>query len=118
LVYPRHQTVGFWIRRMSQETVIHHTDAELGTGQPVAPVPADLAGDGSDELLKVFVAYSVATRGDYFTDILAGSPGRTYAVRTEGAAWRVRTGPGLFAVQDGAGDDAADVTVSSVVFER
>jgi hypothetical protein len=70
---------------MSQETVIHHTDAELGTGQPVAPVPADLAGDGSDELLKVFVAYSVATWGDYFTDILAGSPGRTYAVPTEGA---------------------------------
>jgi hypothetical protein len=30
----------------------------------------------------------------------------------------VRTGPGPFAVQDGAGDDAADVTVSSVVFER
>ena len=48
----------------------------------------------------------------YFTDILAGSPGRTCTVRTDGAAWRVRTGPGLFAVEDGAGDDAADVTVS------
>jgi len=33
-------------------------------------------------------------------------------VRTEGAAWRVRTGPGRFAVEDGAGDDAADVRVS------
>ena len=97
---------------MAQETVIHRIDAELGTGQPVAPVPADLAVDGIDELLKVFVAYSVATWGDYFTDILAGSPGRTYTVRTEGAAWRVRTGPGLFAVEDGAGDDAADVRVS------
>jgi uncharacterized protein (TIGR03083 family) len=79
--YTPDQNVGFWIRRMSQETVIHRIDAELGTGQPVAPVPADLAGDGSDELLKVFVAYSVATWGDYFTDMLAGSPGRTYAVR-------------------------------------
>src|SRR5437868_15520505 len=110
--YGPDQTVGFWIRRMAQETVIHRIDAELGAGQPVAPVPDDLAVDGIDELLKVFVAYSVVRWGNYFTDILAGSPGRTYTVRTDGAAWRVRTGPGLFAVEDGAGDDAADVTVS------
>ena len=97
---------------MAQETVIHRIDAELGTRQPVAPVLADLAVDGIDELLKVFVAYSVTEWGDYFADILAGSPGRTYTVRADGAAWRVRTGPGLFAVQDGARDDAADVTIS------
>lgn len=118
--YAPGQSVGFWIRRMAQETVIHRIDAELGTGQPVAPVPADLAIDGIDELLKVFVAYSVAEWGSYFTDILAASPGRTYTVRTDGAAWRVRTGPGLFTVADGATDsatdsatdDASDVTVS------
>jgi uncharacterized protein (TIGR03083 family) len=110
--YTPDQTVGFWIRRMAQETVIHRIDAELGTGQPVAPIPADLAVDGIDELLTVVVAYSVATWGKYFTDILAGSPGRTYTVRTDGAAWRARTGPGLFAVEDGAGKDATDVTVS------
>ncbi|GAB3965943.1 maleylpyruvate isomerase family mycothiol-dependent enzyme [Actinoallomurus acanthiterrae] len=110
--YTPDQTVGFWIRRMAQETVIHRIDAELGAGQPVAPIPDDLAVDGIDELLKVFVAFSVAEWGDYFTDILDGSPGRTYAVRADGAAWRVRTGPGLFAVEDGAGDDAADVSVS------
>ncbi len=60
--YAPDQTVGFWIRRMAQETVIHRIDAELGTGQPVTQVPADLAVDGIDELLKVFVAYSVAER--------------------------------------------------------
>ena len=58
------------------------------------------------------MAYSVARWGDYFTDSRAGSPGRTYTVRTDGAAWRVRTGPGLFTVEDGAGNEAADVTVS------
>ncbi len=110
--YSPNQTVGFWIRRMAQETVIHRIDAELGTGQPVARVPADLAVDGIDELLKVFVAYSVAHWGDYFTDILAGSPGWTYTVEADGAAWRARTGPGLFVVEDGAGRDAGDVTVS------
>ncbi len=109
--YVPDQTVGFWIRRMAQETVIHRIDAELGTRQPVAPVPADLAIDGIDELLKVFVAYSVAHWAASFADILAGSPGRRYLVFTDGAAWRVRTGPGLFSVEDGAPGDEADVTV-------
>jgi uncharacterized protein (TIGR03083 family) len=110
--YSPDQTVGFWIRRMAQETVIHRIDAELGTRQPVAPVPDDLAIDGIDELLKVFVAYSVAGWPDYFTDALAGSPGRTYSIRAGDAAWRVRTAPALFAVEDDAGDGAADVDVS------
>jgi uncharacterized protein (TIGR03083 family) len=109
--YPPDQTVGFWGRRMAQETVIHRIDAELGAGQPVAPVPADLAVDGIDELLKVFVAYAVVDWGAYFTEILDASPGRTYTVRTDGAAWRVRTGPGQFIVEDGADGDT-DVTIS------
>jgi uncharacterized protein (TIGR03083 family) len=110
--YAPDQTVGFWIRRMAQETVIHRIDGELGTRQPVAPVPPDLAIDGIDELLKVFVAYGVAEWGDHFSDILAGSPGRTFTLRTDGAAWRVRTGPAAFAVEDGAREEPADVTVT------
>jgi uncharacterized protein (TIGR03083 family) len=110
--YGPDQSVGFWYRRMAQETVIHRIDAELGTAQPIQPIPDDLAIDGIDELLKVFVAYSVAEWGDYFTEILAASPGRTYTVLTDGASWRVRTAPGVFAVEDVAGDQAVDVTVS------
>jgi uncharacterized protein (TIGR03083 family) len=109
--YPPDQTVGFWGRRMAQETVIHRIDAELGARQPVAPVPDDLAIDGIDELLKVFVAFSVSDWGQFFTDILDSSPGRSYTIRTDGAAWRVRTGPGRFTVEDGA-DETADVTIS------
>jgi uncharacterized protein (TIGR03083 family) len=110
--YAPDQTVGFWIRRMAQETVVHRIDGELGAGQPIAPVPDDLAIDGIDELLKVFVAYGVAEWGSYFGDVLDGSPGRTYRILADGKAWRVRTGPGEFSVEDGAGVGAADVTVS------
>jgi uncharacterized protein (TIGR03083 family) len=110
--YPPDQSVGFWIRRMAQETVIHRIDAELGTGQPVTPIPADLATDGVDELLKVFLAYSVATWGSYFTDILGSSPGWTYLLRADGTAWRVRTGPGQVTVEDAGGGDTADVTIA------
>ncbi|HWH99702.1 MAG TPA: maleylpyruvate isomerase family mycothiol-dependent enzyme [Propionibacteriaceae bacterium] len=110
--YAPDQTVGFWIRRMAHETVIHRIDAELGARQPVAPIPPKLAVDGIDELLKVFVAYSVATWSDYFAGILAHSQGWTYLVQTDGAAWQIRSGPGLFAVEDGAGDKRTDVTIS------
>src|SRR4029450_10613853 len=101
--YGPDQTVGFWIRRMAQETVIHRIDAELGTGQPIAPVPADLALDGIDELLKVFVGDGVAEWGSYFADILNSSSGHAYTVRADGSAWRLQTGPGLFAVEERGG---------------
>lgn len=123
--YAPDQTVGFWIRRMAHETVIHRIDAELAAGQPLAPVPDDLAADGIDELLKVFVAYGVAEWGEYFTGILDGSPGRTFLIRADATdgkaadarparAWRVRTGPGLFEVEDvrAASEATSDVTLS------
>ncbi|MFI5665129.1 maleylpyruvate isomerase family mycothiol-dependent enzyme [Streptomyces sp. NPDC051684] len=114
--YAPDQTVGFWIRRMTQETVIHRIDAELAAGGRVFPVPDDLAIDGIDELLKVFTAYAVTEWSDYFREPLAGSPGRTYEVRAEGertATWRIRTGARpTFAVEDATEAGPADATVS------
>jgi uncharacterized protein (TIGR03083 family) len=101
--YGPDQTVGFWVRRMAQETVIHRIDAELGVGVPVASIPDDLAIDGVDELLKVFVAYSVSEWGDYFTSALADSPGRSYAINTDGVSWLVGTSPGRFSFGGGPG---------------
>ena len=37
--YDPDQTVGFWIRRMAQETVIHRIDAELAADPPSPPSP-------------------------------------------------------------------------------
>jgi uncharacterized protein (TIGR03083 family) len=121
--YPPDPTVGFWFRRMAQETVIHRIDAELAAGAAIAPVADDLAVDGIDELLKVFVGYAVDAWGDYFTEALADSPGRAYKIQAmatadrPGVTWLVRTSPGRFAVDGGpaeqpAGDLVADVTVS------
>ena len=101
--YGPDQSVGFWVRRMAQETVIHRIDAELGVEVAVAPVPDDLAIDGVDELLKVFVSYSVGEWGDYFAEALADSPGRSYAINTDGVSWLVGTSPGRFSVGGGPG---------------
>ncbi|MFD7299284.1 maleylpyruvate isomerase family mycothiol-dependent enzyme [Streptomyces sp. NPDC059897] len=114
--YAPDQTVGFWIRRMTQETVIHRIDAELAAGGPVTVVPDDLAIDGIDELLNVFTAYAVTEWSDYFREPLGASPGRTYEVRAEGeksATWRIRTGPApSFTVETDADAGPADVTLS------
>ena len=111
--YRPDQSVGFWGRRMALETVVHRIDADLAAGLPVAPVPDDLALDGVDELLRVFLAFSVAEWGGYFTDVLGGSPGHTYELRSDERAWRVTTGPGRAEVQDSAAGAAdADVTVT------
>jgi uncharacterized protein (TIGR03083 family) len=110
------QTVGFWIRRMAQESVIHRVDAELALGAAVAPIPADLAVDGIDELLRVFLAYGAETWVDYFAPTLKESPGHTVAVRVDGSGWLVTTSPGGVEVTDGDGDDGeASATTSAAV---
>jgi len=48
------QTVGFWIRRLALETVIHRIDAEQAHGYE-SPVDRDLAIDGIAELFDVMI---------------------------------------------------------------
>ncbi|GGM15612.1 maleylpyruvate isomerase family mycothiol-dependent enzyme [Dactylosporangium sucinum] len=97
------QTVRFWIRRMAQESVIHRIDAELALQAPVAPIPDDLAVDGIDEVLKLFVDYGTHAWPGEFTAALSAAKGRTLAVRvTDGPAWLVRTDPDAVTVTDAA----------------
>ncbi|HEX6872399.1 MAG TPA: maleylpyruvate isomerase family mycothiol-dependent enzyme [Micromonosporaceae bacterium] len=91
--YDPDQTVGFWIRRMAQETVIHRVDAELAAGLPHAPVPDDLAHDGIDEILVTFVEFMVHKWAEEFTEVLAPVPGTSVRLETPSAAWLVRLSP-------------------------
>jgi uncharacterized protein (TIGR03083 family) len=54
--WPTGRNVGFWARRMAQETMVHRWDAERGAGMDVAPMDPVVAADGIDEYLEVFVA--------------------------------------------------------------
>jgi uncharacterized protein (TIGR03083 family) len=51
--WPAEQTLGFWIRRMAQETAVHRWDAESAAHgvEGASPIADDLAADGVDELL-------------------------------------------------------------------
>jgi len=91
--YEPDQTVGFWIRRMAQETVIHRVDAELGAGVPHAAIPDDLARDGIDEVLVAFLQYGSMNWPDEYAPTLAEADGRTVRLETTGQAWLVKPTP-------------------------
>ena len=110
------QTVGFWIRRMAQETVIHRIDAELALGVPIAPIPEDLAIDGIDEVLKLFVGYGSHAWLEDFTPVLAGAKGRTVIVGVDGGpGWLVRTETTGVEVSDANPATAASTPVDATV---
>ncbi len=50
----RHQTVGWVQRRMAHESVMHSWDGRNAVGA-AEPIPTELAADGIDEFLDVFV---------------------------------------------------------------
>lgn len=109
--YEPDQTVGFWVRRMAQETVIHRVDAELAAGEAVAPIPADLAADGVDEVLNCFVAYETQRSPAEFGPALAESDGRAVMVAVGGARWLVRLEPdGVLVEPNTAGQAGAQVS--------
>ncbi|GIH11361.1 hypothetical protein Rhe02_94280 [Rhizocola hellebori] len=81
------QTVGFWRRRMAQETVIHRIDAELAMGVPSEPIPADLALDGIDEVLRIMLAWASRRWPDKFTAELSKGDGSVLVIDRWLVSW-------------------------------
>jgi uncharacterized protein (TIGR03083 family) len=106
------QTVGFWIRRMAHETAIHRIDAELAAGHAITPIDADLAVDGIDELLKVFVAFASESWPEDFAEVLPGADGRDVLVAAGGRAWTVTAKLERIAIADADANTAAGATVT------
>jgi uncharacterized protein (TIGR03083 family) len=57
--YESGRTVGWWARRMALEAVVHRLDADVALGRELSVAP-EVAADGIDEYLDVFVAASRA----------------------------------------------------------
>lgn len=113
--YTPDPTVGFWFRRMAQETVIHRVDAELSAGTPVALIPDDLAIDGIDELLKVFLAYHSSKWPEDYTQALKDSPGRAFLILSAGTSWMVKTSPTEIGVEGGPGTAIVSMDTPDIV---
>jgi uncharacterized protein (TIGR03083 family) len=109
--WPADQTVGFWYRRMAQETAVHRLDVEDAHGEPT-PIDAALAVDGIDEVLDAFLTTGWAELApDDWGDVdpHAGE-GATIAVRSGGHTWRSSLAPD--AVPLARGDGPAQATVA------
>jgi hypothetical protein len=111
--YGPDQTTRFWLRRMAQETVIHRIDSELALRTGVQAVPDDLAVDGIDEVLVVFLEYQSRTWCDDFGPDLAEAGGRPVLISAGGAGWLVRATPSGVNVEAGIGSGlvASDAAV-------
>lgn len=105
--YAPDQSVGFWIRRMAHETVIHRVDAELAAGRAPSPIPAELAEDGIDEVLTRMLAYSTTAYPDELADHLARCHGETVRVDVPGTSWLITLGPDVVTVVTGEADTDA-----------
>jgi uncharacterized protein (TIGR03083 family) len=94
--FPPDQTVGFWFRRMAQETAVHRVDVELAAGE-VTPVDAELAADGVEELLRLFVASDEPE--EPVVGLLVGLlVDRVVELATGERTWRVAFGEGSIQV--------------------
>jgi len=102
-------TVGFVQRRLAHELAVHGWDATAARGQAI-PIEADLAVDGVDEYLDVFVPTNAA-----HADGVALS-GHLHATDADGE-WLVATGDGAWRVEraHAKGDVAIRGTASDLV---
>ena len=57
------QTAGFWLRRITHDTLVHRLDAELAEGRPISALAPDMAADSVSDLLEMF---SILPRIDDF----------------------------------------------------
>lgn len=108
--YTPDQTVGFWIRRMAYETVIHRLDAELAAGAAHDPIPADLAEHGIEEVLVCFLSFASREYPDELGSRLSDCDGRTVRVGAGATGWQVRLGPTEVTVARGRADQEAGVS--------
>jgi uncharacterized protein (TIGR03083 family) len=85
--YPPEQTVGFWVRRMMQETVIHRADVESAVGQR-PPISDEVAVDGIDELVERMLCDDDP---EYYEGYSPGQ-GQRVAVTAADATWVITLG--------------------------
>lgn len=113
------KTAGFWLRRITHETLVHRIDAELAVVGRAAAVPSDLAADSVSDLLDMFRVLPriddfpalAGLRGNgqtlhfHATDPDLGSAGEWVVRRTpSGVQWEHRHSPGDVVVSGPARD--------------
>ncbi|MGZ3147558.1 maleylpyruvate isomerase N-terminal domain-containing protein [Lentzea chajnantorensis] len=85
--WPEQRNYGFWRRRLAHETTVHRMDVQGAAGLAAGPVGDEVALDGVDEVLTLWLGHKLDTLG------VRGSRDELVAVRVEDHVWLTRCGP-------------------------
>ncbi len=85
--WPEQRNYGFWRRRLAHEITVHRTDVQGAAGMEVGPVDDEVALDGVDEVLTLWLGHKLDALG------VRGSRDELVAVRVEDRMWLTRCGP-------------------------
>ncbi|GAA1653663.1 maleylpyruvate isomerase family mycothiol-dependent enzyme [Actinoplanes couchii] len=92
---PEHPTVGFWLRRMLHDLIVHRFDADPG-----GDLDEDLALDGVADILLCYAQPRFAVHGTGETlQFTTGAHGWHVTLTPDGVSWRPGTGPADVEVQ-------------------
>ncbi|TCP55151.1 uncharacterized protein (TIGR03083 family) [Tamaricihabitans halophyticus] len=105
--WPADRGYGFWARRLVHETTVHRTDVQSAAGVAVADIATDIALDGVDEVLRLWLGYRLSQLG------VTGTRHGTVLVETDQYRWLVRADPAETAVRR-LSAEAADNSADSV----
>jgi hypothetical protein len=104
--WPDDHSVGFWLRRMVHATTVHRVDVQMAAGVRMTPVDTDIALDGIDEVLRVWLGYrlhAVGIRATRACSILVRATDRTWLVTSDAKHTTVdRLGEPEWSNEDGA----------------
>lgn len=107
--YGPDQTVGFWIRRMACETVVHRADAELAAGEEIGPVEAAFALDAVEEMLVIMLVWGSRAYREWVGGVLEANEGLTVALEAGARSWTLRVGPEGIDLSEGIAEEAGAV---------
>ncbi|SMD14655.1 maleylpyruvate isomerase N-terminal domain-containing protein [Lentzea albidocapillata] len=108
--WPDQQNYGFWRRRLAHETTMHRMDVQGAAGMEVGAVDDEVAIDGVDEVLTLWLGHKLDVLG------VRGSRDSLVTIQVEDHLWLTRCGPrgaSAWRVIDPEDTHVADAQVSA-----
>ncbi|MGI5501746.1 maleylpyruvate isomerase N-terminal domain-containing protein [Lentzea sp. CA-135723] len=108
--WPQQQNHGFWRRRLAHETTLHRMDVQGAAGMEVGAVADEVAVDGVDEVLTLWLGHKLDVLG------VLGSRDSLVTIQVEDHLWLTRCGPqgaSAWRVVDPEDAHVADAQVSA-----
>jgi uncharacterized protein (TIGR03083 family) len=102
------RSIAWVVRRLANEVSVHRADAAAAAGdQPL--IPAELAADGIDELIEVFLDAPPGSRYGNPPLLRLDTPERRWSIRvSEDGVWPDGAGDGVDDGVGGGGDDGGE----------